>query len=432
MVKILSETKFLIRKFKDYYEKNLKNIPEVSSFSEREFAFIPWGDKFMKRHMGFSSIDFFKKLLTKNGPRHVYYSGALYKHPEVQHMEQKGYEQCDFLIDIDVDHFYTPCKVDHDYWFCKECFHNGSGIVNECKKCGSSKLKKLSWICKDCLNIAKNEIKKLIDNFLIPDFGINYEEMLIAFSGHRGYHLKIESEHLRNLNGDERREIVDYLTGENLDFEVLGLNKRRETVFGLSKESIGWSQKLIEEFERLLINRDELSKFLRTLDFKTSRPDFLINSFLNTTEILYEVINNKNYNEWSVEGFDINKWKIFLNGLASRVGAEIDEPVSIDTHRLIRYPSSLHGKTGFKVQELSIEELDDYNPLDESNPLLDPIVFQQEDVAIQLEITEENVPKTILKGTEFGPYVKGDISSFPSYMAIFLLCKQVAKPMSRY
>ena len=51
--------------------------------------------------------------------------------------------------------------------------------------------------------------------------------------------------------------------------------------------------------------------------------------------------------------------------------AEIDEPVTTDVHRLIRYPYSLHGKTGLMVYPVSINHMRDFDPLGEAlNPLL--------------------------------------------------------------
>ncbi|MFW9930330.1 MAG: hypothetical protein ACFFD1_13120 [Candidatus Thorarchaeota archaeon] len=104
--------------------------------------------------------------------------------------------------------------------------------------------------------------------------------------------------------------------------------------------------------------------------------------------------------------------------------------MSVDIHRLIRYPGTLHGKTGFRVQELSIESLEDFNPLDANDRTQDPIVFQQQGVQINLEITEKFVPPTKIKGIIYGPYTLGDKISVPKHIAVYLLCKDVAKPKS--
>ncbi len=425
----MSPVKFLIRTFKDYYKKNAINLPEVSFFTKREFAFLSWDKPIMLRHMGFEKKKNLNDYLINSGPKHVYSSGSLYAHPEIPNMEKKEYEGCDLIIDIDVDHFYTPCKDDHDSWYCKSCYKSGKGMPPKCPDCGSLKIKNVSWICEKCLNIAKEEILKLLYNFLIPDFGINEKSVMIAFSGHRGYHLKVEDDNLRNLSSDARREIVDYLTGENLNFEILGLRTRSGIIYGLSRENIGWAKKITDEIESLLNQSDlELQHFLMDLGFKKNQ----ISSFLNQKNIFLDRFKNSEINDWSLEGFDINKWKLFLTGIAKRVGAHIDEPVSVDVHRLIRYPGSLHGKTGFKAQELLIEELEDFNPLDEPDKSKDPIVFQQKGIDINLEITEEFVPATKIKGIHYGPYNKGEKIKVPKHIAIYLLCKEVAKPISMY
>jgi DNA primase small subunit len=395
----------------------------------REFGFIPWEKKvFMKRHLKFETPKELSVQLTRDPPRHLYSSGSLYLEPDAREMENKKYQGCDLIIDIDVDHFYTPCKEKHDLWYCKDCTAKGTGMLDKCPECRKSKLTKLTWVCDDCLNIAKNEITKLIHNFLIPDFGINEKDMKVAFSGHRGYHLKVESDKLRKLNSDERREIVDYLTGDNISFELLGLIQRSTEIHGILKENLGWSQKIMNKVEELLLKpKEELEIILKdnnSFDFNQN----LIESFLNYKDDYLELITKGERNVWAIEGFGLTTWKNFLKKIAKQVGVELDEPVTIDIHRLIRYPGSLHGKTGFKVQEITLNELDEFNPLDETNEKLDPIVFVSEKSSNhKLEIIVNNVPMTKIKGVEYGPYKKGEKIEVPHHIAVFLLCKEVAK-----
>ncbi len=423
----MSDNKFLKRLFQAYYQEKQKEIPAVSSLEFREFGFIPWEKQIMIRHIGFESQKILLNYLIDRGPKHVYSSGSLYLQPEAQNMESKKYQGCDLIIDIDVDHFYTPCKDEHDFWYCNNCEAKGTGMEEKCPKCEKSKITKLNWICDKCLDVAKNEIKKLVYDFLIPDFGTDEKDMRVAFSGHRGYHLKVESEELRKLNSDERREIVDYLTGENISFEVLGLGEKSRMIHGLSKENIGWSQKIMKKIEEILCKpKTEIENLLldkNKFDFNPS----LVTSFLNSKDDFLELISNGERNVWSIEGFGLIMWKNFLKGVVKHIGVELDEPVSIDIHRLIRYPGSLHGKTGFKVQEITLTELEEFTPLNEMNEKLDPIVFYSKNVTQKLEIVERVLPITKIKGTKYGPYVQGEKIDVPHHIAVFLLCKEVAK-----
>ncbi|MFX0008132.1 MAG: DNA primase small subunit domain-containing protein [Promethearchaeota archaeon] len=424
----MNDLNYLQRQFKEFYNENKTKIPKVNSFKQREFGFIPWDQQIrMIRHIGYSKFDQLLIELTNNGPRHVYASGSLYSKPEIQNMEHKDYLGCDFIVDIDVDHFYTPCKNEHDFWYCKECGKNGNGMVEKCPDCGKSKLKKLTWICEKCLNIAKREIMK-INDFLLNDFNIDIENIRIAFSGHRGYHLKVEDADLRSLSSDERREIVDYLTGENISFEILGLREIGGNVFGLSKQTLGWSQKIISKIEEIL-NMPNLAiesllsnKNVYNLSLK------FIENLVNYKDQLLSTIRKDENNNWTLVSSNLNMWYKFLEAIVKEIGIKLDAPVSIDIHRLIRYPGSLHGSTGFKVQEILVDELDLFNPLDEQTEKLDPIVFLSKVQTIQkLEITEPIVPATIIKGETYGPYKIGEKIEVPHHIAIFLLCKGVAK-----
>jgi DNA primase small subunit len=427
----MNDYTYLKRLFQAYYQEKQFEFPKVSSFNLREFGLIPWDKKvYMKRHMSFDNPDVLRSYLITDAPRHLYSSGSLYLKPDAPDMKNKEYQGCDFIIDIDVDHFYTPCKDQHDLWICKDCGAEGTGMPKICpnKKCKGSKFTKISWVCDQCLHVAKNEITKLVFNFLIPDFGIDEKSFKIAFSGHRGYHLKVEQEEIRKLSSDERRDIVDYLTGENLSFEILGLNKKSDTIYGLLKENIGWSQKIMNKIEEILQKPEkELENMLQDKNSFGFNPN-IVESFLNYKDDFLELITKGERNVWAIEGFGLTNWKKFLRGIVKIVGVEIDEPVSIDIHRLIRYPGSLHGKTGFKVQEIELNELDDFNPLDESNEKLDPIVFKStKNLTHKLEIVENKLPITTIKGESFGPYVKGEVIEVPHHFAVFLLCKEVAK-----
>jgi DNA primase small subunit len=278
------------------------------------------------------------------------------------------------------------------------------------------------------LTIAKKEIIKLVYDFLIPDFGIKEIDLKIAFSGHRGYHLKVENETIRTLSSDARRELVDYVTGKNISFEILGLREMGHNIHGLLKSNIGWSQKIMKKIEEILSKPNLEIEHLLLDKRKFNLNNKLVKSFFNSKDDFLELISKGQKNLWTIEGFTLNRWKNFLQVIVGETGVEIDEPVTIDIHRLIRYPGSLHGATGFKVQEVGLNELEKFSPLNESNQNLDPIVFKSKNVQ-KIEIIELFVPPTKISGETYGSFKNGDIVEVPNHIAVFLLCKGVAKTL---
>src|SRR4030042_2465015 len=69
------------------------------------------------------------------------------------------------------------------------------------------------------LERVKEEVVRLIDEFLLGDLGFEEDELKIVFSGGRGYHVHINSPRVITLTSHERREIVDYVTGTDLDMD---------------------------------------------------------------------------------------------------------------------------------------------------------------------------------------------------------------------
>jgi len=93
---------------------------------------------------------------------------------------------------------------------------------------------------------------------------------------------------------------------------------------------------------------------------------------------------------------------------------ETDEPVTCDVKRLIRLPASLHGNTGLKVTKILLDDLQDFNPLN------DAIVFSNNLVKIKLHRSF----KIRMKEENF--HLEEEIQKMPTYLAIFLIGRKVA------
>ena len=57
-----------------------------------------------------------------------------------------------------------------------------------------------------------SETIKLL-KMLKEDLGFAQKDIRVFYSGHRGYHVHVESEAVQTLDAIARKEIVDYLTG---------------------------------------------------------------------------------------------------------------------------------------------------------------------------------------------------------------------------
>lgn len=156
--------KYINLKISDYYiTAGLYNIP---SLKNREFAIIK--DEIMYRHFSFDDLNHLRCFLVENAPDHVYYSSAIYDAPNIRDMgiKKRGWLSADLIFDVDYDHLKNKT-----------------------------------------LNEAKKQILKLI-SILQYDFGLN--NIMLVFSGRRGYHAHIRDSCIQKLGSAERSEIADY------------------------------------------------------------------------------------------------------------------------------------------------------------------------------------------------------------------------------
>jgi DNA primase small subunit len=104
----------------------------------------------------------------------------------------------------------------------------------------------------------------------------------------------------------------------------------------------------------------------------------------------------------------------FKKRLLSRA-ALADEPVTTDTKRLIRLPTSLHGGSGMRVQPLELRDLHDFEPL------VDAVVFQDREVRVDLL----HKVRIVLLGSTYE--LEKGINTVPEAVAVFLCCRGMAE-----
>jgi DNA primase small subunit len=212
------------QKFAEYYRNPSTAIPSPLLPEQREFGYLMFKERFMVRHRRFNAISDLRAVLAETVPSDVYHSCAYYENPDYD-MDKKGWIGSDLVFDIDADHIPTTCNKIHDEFRCVKCGFEGRGITPEvCPCCEATKFETKIWACDLCIQSALDETAKLLD-MLENDFGFSQDELRVYFSGHRGYHVHVETESVRSLDALARKEIVDYVTG----LGKVSLIKRQET-----------------------------------------------------------------------------------------------------------------------------------------------------------------------------------------------------------
>jgi len=358
----------------------------------------------MVRHRKFDSEDALTAFLAANGPSDVYASAAYYLNPELE-MDKKGWLGADLVFDVDADHVETPCKKLHDRWKCSDCGHVDSGTApRACSECGSQRLEQYKEICEQCLQAAKSETRKLVD-IMIGDFGFTDREMEVHFTGNRGYHTLIVSDRVRSLDQLARKEIVDYVCATGLRPELHNLTHGDKLRWELDRSaSFGWSRRIARALDHFMSTADQSELSQIGLSKATIR------------EIMEKRGNLATHPEkidWRfVPRIGEKTWERIAQRAARLESSQVDTVVTTDIHRLVRLAGSLHGKTALKVQILSIDELEDFDPRSDS------IVFQEGEVTLHVE----QVERFRLGKRDYGPF-RDETVVLPDATAMYLLCQ---------
>lgn len=388
---------FLVSKFRGYYIESSLDAPP--SLASREWGFLFFDDSGMRRHKSFFSrgelVDYVRAMV----PRHVYHSAAYYQRPAAPTMKEKLWQGSDLIFDLDADHLRNAPK-------------------------SYSKM----------LGLVKKETQKLL-GFLTADFGFSEKMISIAFSGGRGYHIHIRDPRVFTLGGDERREIVDYLTGRGLDIERLRFkvivsgdvgDKNVRALRCPKENSTGWGGRFNEavvRFAEEIRNMDEkgaVKKLTRIKGIGHARAIEFYTRIIND-RVLTDIRSGNLDSLKNVQGI----WPHVINNyLADQfvefLGGETDEPVTADVRRLIRCPGSLHGGSGMRVTPLTLRDLEDFDPLH------DAVVFGDEPLPVQILKSFKTQMMGESYNLEEGP------TELPACVAVFLMARGVAEARTKH
>jgi DNA primase small subunit len=381
---------FLKNRFRDYYEKNKPVLPD--RFGRREFAFILFGGKGMMRHIGFEKKSQFNFFLKEKTPTHAYYSSAYYQKPDAPTMQEKKWMGAELIFDLDSDHLPNADKLSYP----KQ------------------------------LELVKEEFIKLVKDFLMQDFGFNQKYIDLYFSGGRGYHCHVTDPKILGLDSSERREVVDYITGRDLkDSIVLHEQATGKKRYGRREYPSGKTLKMPKPEEPGW--RGRISRGMIDIIYEIKKSDNPYEKLReygvkkSDAEKLLQDLSEERMSRIKEGMLDQSKMirKFFLNSAlrktaVSMSAGETDEPVTCDVKRLIRLPGSLHGKTGFKVVKINLDDLKEFDPLNDAVVLSEKLV--KIDVNQDLKIKMKNESFNLKQGE----------NEIPTYLAVFLIGRRIA------
>jgi DNA primase small subunit len=381
---------FLKNRFSRYYASNKIDLPD--RFGRREYAFILFGGRGMMRHIGFDKKTDFSNFIKDKAPCHVYYSSAYYKTPAAPTMQEKGWMGAELIFDLDSDHLPNVETLSYE----KQ------------------------------LDVVKKEFCKLVNDFLLSDFGFDEKFIELYFSGGRGYHCHVKDPKILCLDSNERREIVDYITGRDLKDSLVfhdqatGKKSYGQKSFASGKtlkmpkpDEPGWkgriSRGIIDIVDEIKQSKYPIEKLK---DYGVSEKD---------AEKLLTDLSEERIKRIKEGNLDQSKSirKFFLNNAlrktaVSMSAGETDEPVTCDIKRLIRLPGSIHGKTGLQVKKIDIDELESFDPLREA------VVLPDE--PIKIDISQHFNIK--MKDERFN--LKQGKQEIPAYLATILIGRRIA------
>ncbi|MEE3082616.1 MAG: DNA primase small subunit domain-containing protein, partial [Candidatus Thermoplasmatota archaeon] len=378
----------------------------------REWMFDGFDDRPPERHRGFRKPADLLAHVVRKIPKSCYYSTAYYRDPNERLMKDKGLQGADLIFDLDGDHL--PGVTDGDF--------------------------------PAMMHVIQEQAHQLWSEFLEPEFGFNQEHLQVTFSGHRGFHLHYRSPEVWGLDSQARREIVSHIRGEGVDIQVL-----------IDGPDCAWKRRITSGVDSVISKLDRASydnhdgksalKELKSIiDSRIGTPGCKVPSCgIKSLQIIAEKVQDKGRRSRLIEGFESGELKpvfggksggsqydnIFLElvkGDSSVVlgkAGETDEVVTIDLKRVIRWPTSLHGKSGLKVVEFPVERLDPSSP-NAFDPLTESVPWKMGPKDVKVRAIQSDVRYRI--GSDEGELDAGEIYDVDEATATFLILKKWAEP----
>ncbi|MGC8730252.1 MAG: DNA primase catalytic subunit PriS [Candidatus Micrarchaeia archaeon] len=365
---------------KEYYG-SLSHLG-IRGIERREFGFGDLERTIAYRHFGFRTEQSLLNYLVQNPAPFVSYSISEYERPTARPMENKKWIGAELAFDIDATDLHLSCQVVHGN----------------------------DWVCENCFSSVKNEAFRLIEDFLVPDFGFSKNDISVNFSGNRGYHVHVFNDEIFGLGPKARKQITDYISAANIDishfFPTMG--EKGKPLMGPTPNSGGWGGKLAKGVISLLNQGPEA---LEAVGVENSIARKLVK---NKAEVILGIATNGNWDKVSIPK-KVEFWSNVLSSIAIKQSDAIDRNVTNDKYHLIRMPNSIHGKSGLISKSVSLSDLEKFEPA------RDAIAFKKG----TLKVKVSSSPQFVMNEMSFGPY-KDSVVELPTYAAVYLILKHRA------
>lgn len=367
-------------RFGDYYRNADVDAPR--NHDEREWGYIPFtrGGVRMVRHLSLLDLGSLGGWLSNTKPRHVYYSSARYRRPEADNMNDKGWLGADLIFDLDADHL-EGVRPDDSY----------REMLAECKQA----------------------LLRLLE-FIDDDFG--FQDVEVAFSGGRGYHVHVYDDRVQQLESQARREIVDYVRGIGFQPELAFSGETAAGRYGRTPTEVrrlnegAWGER-IKDYVLDFVDEVAGMEDEEALDRLREYENVGEKKARKLQRVFRERRGEIETGNLDVAGGLRGFWDSLIEEAVRETSAETDEPVTTDTRRLIRLPGSLHGGTGLRVTKLGREELREFRPL------RDAVVFSDHD---QTVVADESGVLEV-GGRRFN--ISEGENILPEYAAVFAMLR---------
>ncbi len=352
-----SDKRIALKFIADYYTSAEFNIFQIE---KREFG-IGLIKKIDARHLAFDSIEGFRKYLLTNTPLFVSHSTAYYEFPGATPIEKKSWFGNDLVFDLDL---------------------HSEGKYGVYPK----------------LEEVKQDAIRLVEDFLLADFGISKKDILYVFSGNRGYHIHVRDKNYLDLGSDERKEIVDYIRGTGLNYKNFFYEDERGRRFGPKPDESGHRGRFARAAIAFL--EKEPGKLSRVFSKEDVRNNFIAG------------LREGNWSKTSIHDI-VDRMHVVADSMQLAT-VNTDAGVTQDLSKLIRVPNSVHGETG-----LIAKIVDNINSFD---PLKDAIINMNKN-EIRNVLFSEDIPQLEFANATYGPFKKDEKLELPFAVAMFFVLK---------